>query len=81
MKKTTLLLVAILLVSVLTFASCNLFAPDNKECTEHVDADGNYICDNCEAELEKNDTPETPVCEHKDENNDHKCDACEEVIS
>ena len=81
MKKTAILLVALLLVSVMAFASCNLFTPDSKECTEHVDANSDYICDNCEAELEKNDTPETPVCEHKDENNDHKCDACEEVLS
>ena len=41
---------------------------------EHADADGNYICDKCGAEL---DRPEPPVCnEHKDENGDEKCDVC-----
>ena len=77
MKKTALFLVLILMLSVLTLASCEIFG-GNDECAEHVDADGNYICDNCEAELEK---PDTPTCEHKDENNDHKCDSCEAVTS
>ena len=77
MKKTALFLVLILVLSAMVLASCDLI-PGNDECTEHVDADGNYICDNCEAELEK---PDTPTCEHKDENNDHKCDSCEAVTS
>ena len=77
MKKTALFLVLILVLSAMVLASCDLI-PGNDECAEHVDADGNYICDNCEAELEK---PDTPTCEHKDENNDHKCDSCEAVTS
>ncbi len=41
---------------------------------EHGDADVNYICDKCGADLE---SPEPPVCEeHKDEDGDEKCDAC-----
>ena len=41
---------------------------------EHGDADVDYICDKCGAELER---PEPPVCEeHKDEDGDEKCDAC-----
>ena len=42
------------------------------ECTEHVDGNNDYICDNCEAQLEK------PSCtEHVDANNDYICDNCE----
>ena len=93
MKKTALFLVLILTLSILTLASCSLFG--KKECTEHVDADGNFICDKCQAELEKTDTPSgeqpddgsddkeepTPECEHADADKDHKCDACGETIS
>ena len=58
-----------------TLASCDLIDRIfGKECTEHVDADFDYICDNCGAELQE---PEPPVCEeHKDENGDEKCDVC-----
>ena len=87
MKRTALLLVVMLVVSLLVLSSCDVISKIpvigdliNKPCTEHVDANGDYICDKCEAELEKNDTPNDP-CEHKDENNDHKCDACEESLS
>ncbi len=92
MKKTALLLVAILVVSVFALSSCDLISKIpgidkipglgdlfDKPCEEHVDADGDYICDNCDAELEKNDPP-TP-CEHKDENKDHNCDSCGEKLS
>lgn len=46
--------------------------PDlDPECTEHVDENKDYVCDKCEATLEK------PACtEHKDENEDEKCDLC-----
>ena len=88
MKKTALFLVVMLVVSVFALSSCDLiqkipFVGDliNKPCEEHVDANGDYICDKCEAELEKNDTPPTPSCEHKDENKDHKCDLCTEQLS
>ena len=79
MKKTALFLALILVLSVCLLASCDWFRTE--ECVDHVDADENYVCDNCGAELEKPDTPETPECEHKDENNDHNCDECEEVLS
>ena len=51
MKKKLLAILTVLTLVVCMFASCG-------ECDEHVDADKNYICDECEAELEK---PETPV--------------------
>ena len=35
----------------------HLISSLNQECTEHVDANGDYICDNCEAELEKPNEP------------------------
>lgn len=84
MKRTALLLVVMLVVSLLALSSCDLISKIpvigdliNKPCTEHVDADGDYICDKCEAEIEKIDTP----CEHKDDNNDHKCDSCDATVS
>ena len=74
-KLLALLLIGCMLMA--TLASCNLFG--QKECTEHVDADGNYVCDNCEAELQKSDLP--PACPgHKDEDGDLKCDACGYVM-
>ena len=85
MKKTAILLVVMLVVSILALSSCELigkipFIGDliNKPCEEHVDENGDYICDKCEAEIEK-DTP--PPCEHKDENKDHSCDLCETKLS
>ena len=87
MKKIlALLLISMMLMTSLT--SCDFFGlfgdkdeepTPQPECTEHVDADGNYICDNCGAELEKTDTPKPPLCEdedHKDENSDLICDIC-----
>ncbi len=82
MKKfLALLIISCMLMT--TLASCDLFGwGENKpqpECTDHVDADGDYICDRCEAELEKPDTPKPPLCEdedHKDENSDLICDIC-----
>ena len=86
MKKTALLLVVMLVVSALVLSSCDLInkipglGGDNRPCESHVDENGDYICDNCEAELERNDTPDIP-CGHKDENNDHNCDICSEKLS
>ena len=67
MKKTAIFLAVVLAFSMLVLSSCDLLAQIpgvgdliNKPCTEHVDANGDYICDNCQAELEKNDTPDTP---------------------
>ena len=56
MKKKLLALLAVLTLVVCMFASCG-------ECDEHVDADKDYICDECEAELEKPkpETPDTPT--------------------
>ncbi len=74
MKKIlALLLICAMLMA--TLASCNWF---KKDCTDHVDADDDYICDNCGAELEK---PDVPACtEHKDEDDDYKCDNCGHVM-
>ncbi len=58
-----------------TLASCDLLDKIlGRKCTEHVDADFDYICDNCGAELQE---PEPPVCEeHKDDDGNEKCDVC-----
>ena len=83
--KKILALIIISCMLMTTLASCNLFGGGNDtttktECTEHVDADGNYVCDKCEAKLEKPD-PKPPVCtEHKDEDGDEKCDVCGEKV-
>ena len=72
-------LLAILLISCMlmtTLASCDWFGGKDPEpeCTEHVDANEDYLCDNCGAELER---PQPPQCtEHKDEDGDLKCDVC-----
>ena len=78
-KLLALLIISCMLMT--TLASCNLFGggqdnPPAPECTEHVDANGDYLCDNCGAGLEKPD-PKPPVCEeHKDDDGDEKCDVC-----
>ena len=75
-----------LVVSALVLSSCDLInkipglGGGDRPCESHVDENGDYICDNCEAELERNDTPDIP-CGHKDENNDHNCDICSEKLS
>ncbi len=86
MKKTALFLVVMLVLSVFALSSCDLLSKIpvigdliNPPCEEHIDENGDYICDKCQAELEKNDTP--PACEHKDENKDHACDLCETKLS
>ncbi len=79
MKKTALFLAIILLLSVVAFASCDKLPFGNKDdgkACEHVDADVNYVCDSCGAELEKPDTP----CQHMDADSDHLCDYCGERI-
>ena len=69
--KRILALLVILAMLMTTLASCNWF---KKDCTEHVDANEDYLCDNCGAELER---PQPPQCtEHKDEDGDEKCDVC-----
>ena len=81
MKKfLALLLICAMLMT--TLASCDWFGGNDPEppvCTEHADADENYVCDNCGAELEKPDLP--PACtEHKDEDGDYACDDCGYVM-
>ena len=72
MKKLLILLLT-LLVAVSMFAACN----GDEPCVAHVDADGDNICDNCQADI----TPPTPPCtSHKDTNNDLKCDDCSAVL-
>ena len=43
--------------------------PDEPACT-HEDADSDYKCDKCGAEMEK------PDCTHEDADSDYKCDNC-----
>ena len=87
MKKTALLLVVMLVVSMLILSSCELInkipglGGNNQPCTEHVDENGDYICDRCEERLEHDSPQPEPDCEHKDENKDHNCDLCEEKLS
>ena len=58
MKKfLALLVVSVLLV--FAFTSCGLFKPEEKPC-EHVDANTDYLCDNCGAELEKGPEEQPP---------------------
>lgn len=45
-----------------------------EECTNHEDADGNYVCDKCGERLP---IPTPTECDkHVDENGDGKCDVC-----
>ena len=77
MKKTALFLVALLLLSVFAFASCDLLpiGPQEDPKCQHVDRNADLICDICEAELEAKDTPPT-TCVHVNHNKDHLCDLC-----
>ena len=73
MKKVLALLVVCFMLMT-TLASCSILDQFfGKECTEHVDANGDYICDNCEAELEK-------PHEHDDADGDNVCDGCGEKL-
>ena len=72
--KKVLALIIVCFMLMMTLASCDLFGFDNVDCTEHVDANGDYVCDNCEAELEK------PHTEHVDANEDYVCDECGEEL-
>ena len=81
-------LLTLLLVLMLSFAlwSCSAFS----SCSEHVDADGDQFCDNCNAEIECDHVDTTTdgvyecdkcgskmVCEtHVNENDDNRCDEC-----
>ena len=78
-KLLALLIISCMLMT--TLASCGLWGWGGKPCTEHVDADGNHICDKCGAELEDHVPPSPKPCdEHKDEDGDEKCDVCGEAV-
>ncbi len=68
MKKIILTLLALMLITALglTFTSCG----GDKECTEHVDANGDANCDDCDAACDP------ALHEHSDMNADNKCDGC-----
>ena len=74
--KKFLALIAVCFMLTAMLASCSLFGSEPETpCTEHVDADENLVCDNCEAELE----PETPpeCTEHVDADGNYVCDNCD----
>ena len=90
MKKTALFLVVMLVLSIFVMSSCDLLSKipgigdligGDKPCESHVDADKDYVCDNCGERLQHDDPQPEPDCEHKDENKDHNCDLCEEKLS
>ena len=88
MKKTAILLVVMLVVAIFALSSCDALAKIpvigdwfDKPCESHVDADKDYVCDNCGERLQHDDPQPEPDCEHKDENKDHNCDLCEEKLS
>jgi len=74
MKRKTIIIAIMLVVSLVALSACG----GDKPCTEHIDANADYVCDNCGATLEKLDS--TP-CTHKDGNDDHLCDECQEKVS
>lgn len=73
MKKriiSAILTLVMILGVVCVLASCG------DKCTEHVDANKDGKCDNCEAAVE------IPPCdEHVDKNKDGKCDVCKKKVS
>ena len=60
-----LALVLCMICSMFAFVACD------EECTEHVDADGDGICDNCGETM-----PEEECTQHVDADGDGKCDNC-----
>lgn len=78
MKKfLALLLAALMVLSMLAMVACQpADTPDDPkddpkdDCKTHVDANTDYKCDNCGADLEK------PACTHEDADTDYKCDKC-----
>ena len=54
-----------------------LVDPDDKDCTNHVDEDGDGKCDKCGATMQE----ENPPCtDHVDNNGDGYCDKCGESM-
>ena len=82
MKKfLALLLAAVMVLTTFALVACNDDPTpnpnqgNNNTCTSHVDADTDYKCDNCGAELEK------PACtEHVDADKNGKCDVCDAEV-
>ena len=83
-------LLYLLLILILSFS---LWACGSAECTEHVDADGNLLCDNCgtgvpcTAHVDANDdlacdkcSQPVPCTNHKDEDGNLACDKCGEAL-
>ncbi len=62
-------LLYLFLILVLSFS---LWACTSDECTEHVDENGDLLCDNCGAGI--------PCTAHVDENGDLKCDKCSQSV-
>ena len=88
MKRTTIFLVVMLVISMFTLSSCELIGKIpvigdfiNKSCESHIDADTDYICDNCGERLQQNDPQPEPDCECEDEDRDHNCDICGEELT
>ena len=76
MKKKLLLLLTVLTLVVCMLVSCG-------ECDEHVDANGDGKCDECDVAMPNPDPDPDPEPEHEcvDENGDFICDDCgEEVV-
>ena len=86
MKKLAIFLVIVLALSAVGYAVWN-FVPGVQDlfgkqpCTEHVDADGDYICDNCQERLQHDDPQPVPDHECADNNGDHECDMCGTTLS
>ena len=73
MKKRILCLI---LAVIMLIGMCAVFtACGDKDCTEHVDENGDRKCDECGEAVPKN------LHKHKDENNDEKCDGCGKSMS
>ncbi|MBQ8413833.1 MAG: bacterial Ig-like domain-containing protein [Clostridia bacterium] len=85
MKKTAIILFVVLVASMFALSSCDILAKIpvigdliNKPCTEHVDADKDYVCDKCGEKLEHDDPT---VCDkHVDADGDLACDKCGEKL-
>ena len=60
----------------LVFSNGNAVLPDVPECMEHMDVNGDDICDECGADIISK--PNDPECtEHMDMDGDGKCDICD----
>ena len=69
MKTKRILLLILSLILTLSISLVAVSCGDTKECTEHIDKNGDGICDDCNASA-----PTAHV--HSDKNSDYKCDGC-----